>query len=169
MRVPMGAIDRESFVSTSIENMIALIQECRTRNNDLGRTFSAGSISDICNHIGLPFLIDSLTKAGRHQHDAYARDKALAQLRSFGSGSGEFYFAEAMKPSIVNIVSHKSARVRWIHELIQEGETKTEAITRVLKLWDVPENSPQLDKHTITVEYERWLQQQGNPPTIQSS
>ena len=161
----MGAINGEPWVSTSIENMIALIQECRSRNNDLGRTFSAGSISDICHHIGLPFLIVPLTKAGRPQNDACTREKALGQLRSFGSGSGEFYFAEAMKPSIVNIVSHKSARARWIHELIQEGETKTEAITRVLMLWDVPESSPQLDRHTITVEYEQWLQQQDNPPT----
>ena len=162
----MGAINREPFVSTSIENMVALIKDCRMRNNDLGRTFSAGSISDICNHIGLPFLIAPLTKSGRAQNDAYTREKALEQLRSFGSGSGEFYFAEAMKPSIVNIVSHKSARARWIHELIQEGDTKTEAITRVLKLWDVPENSPQLDKYTIKVEYEQWPQQQDNSPTI---
>ena len=91
-------------MSTSIENMIDLIRDCRQHNNDRGSKFSTATISDICNHIRLPFLIEPLTKT---QRTVFNRDKAFKQLRSFGPGTGEFYFAEAMQPSVVNIVTHK--------------------------------------------------------------
>jgi len=147
-------------MSTSIENMIDLIRVCRERNHDLGSTFSAATITDICNHIRLPFLIEALTKTGRAEKASITHTKAFEQLRSFGPNSGEFYFAEAMQPSIVNIVSHRSVRARWIHQLIHEGESKADAIDHVSKLWIVPDNAPDLDRPSVKREYEQWLQAQ---------
>ena len=147
-------------MSTSIETMISLIRECRERNHDLGHKFSTATITDICNHLRLPFLIESLSKTEHSEKACMTREKAFEQLRSFGPGTGEFYFAEAMQPSIASIVTHKSARARWIHQLIQEGESKTDAIAHVLALWIVPDNSPDLDRQTITREYDAWLQRQ---------
>ena len=150
-------------MSTSIENMIDLIRDCRQHNNDRGSKFSTATISDICNHIRLPFLIEPLTKTGRCGKSSMTREKAFEQLRAFGPSSGEHYFAEAMQPSIVNIVTQKSARARWIHQLIQEGESKADAIAHVLALWIVPDQAPDLDTLSLKREYEQWLQLQNKP------
>jgi len=147
-------------MSTSVQYMIDLIGDCRGRNNDLGHRLSTATISDICNHIRLPFLIEPLTKPQRSEKTQMTTEKAFEQLRSFGPGSGEFYFAEALKPSIVNIVINKSARAKWVHQLIQEGESKADAIAHVLALWIVPDNAPEQDSLIIGREYEAWLQQQ---------
>lgn len=147
-------------MSISISEMMQLIHECRTQNNNLDRKLNYRTITDICNHIGLPFLIDSLIKTGRPKKGAYSRKQAFDHLRSFGSGSGEFYFAETMKPSVVNIITHKSMRARWIHQLIQEGLSKNDAIARIVKEWVVPQNSPNLDRRNVKREYEEWLRQQ---------
>jgi hypothetical protein len=150
-------------MSTSVQNMIDLIRDCRGRNHDFGPRFSTATISDICNHIKLPFLIEPLTKTGRSEKPDITIEKAFEQLRSFGPGTGEFYFAETMQPSIVNIVAHKSARAKWIHQLILEGESQTDAIARVVDLWDVPDNVPDLERLTVKREYELWLRQQHKP------
>ena len=144
-------------MSISVENMIDLIRVCRERNNDLGRHFNTATISDICNHIRLPFLIEPLTKT---QRTGFNRDKAFKQLRSFGPGTGEFYFAEAMQPSVVNIVTHKDTRARWIHQLIQEGETQADAVALVVERWNVPDNAPDLDRLGVQREYQQWLAKQ---------
>ena len=151
-------------MSTSLKNMVSLIAECRWRHCDLGHQFSSATISDICNHIQLPFLIEPLTTAGQPGKSRLMRERALKQLRSFGPNTGEFYFAEAMQPSIVNVVAQKSGRARWIHQLIQEGESKTEAIARVIKLWQVPDNAAQLDTLCLEREYREWRQQQADKP-----
>ena len=144
-------------MSISIPEMMQLIHDCRTQNNNLDRKLSYPTIADICNHIRLPFLIEPLTETGRSQKGAYTRKQAFDHLRSFGSGSGEFYFAEAMKPSAVNIVADKSARARWIHQLIHEGVSKNDAIARIVKEWEVPQNSPRLNRENIKREYDKWL------------
>lgn len=150
-------------MSTSIPEMMQLIYDCRTQNNNLDRKLSYRTITDICNHIRLPFLIDPLIKTGRPQKGAYTRKQAFDHLRSFGSGSGEFYFAEAMKPSVGNIVADKSVRAKWIHQLIHEGVSKNDAIARIVKEWEVPQNSPSLNRADIKREYEKWVRQQETP------
>ena len=75
-------------MSISITGMIDLIQECRERHNDFERKLSYKTITDVCRHIRMPFLIDPLTKTGRPKKGAYNRQQALDHLRSFGSGSG---------------------------------------------------------------------------------
>ena len=147
-------------MSISVENMIDLIRVCRERNNDHGPHFNTATISDICNHIRLPFLIEPLTKTGRCGKSSMTREKAFEQLRAFGPSSGEHYFAEAMQPSIVNIVTQKSARARWIHQLIQEGETQADAVALVVERWNVPDNAPDLDRLGVQREYQQWLAKQ---------
>jgi hypothetical protein len=147
-------------MSTSVQKMIHLIQDYRGQNNDLGHKFSAATINDICNHIQLPFLAELLTISGHSEKTGFTRKKALEQLRSFGQNTGEFYFAEAIQPSIVNRVTDKSARAKWIHQLIQEGESRAEAIARVVELWQVPDNSPDLNRPSVQREYQQWLKQQ---------
>jgi len=147
-------------MSTSVQNMIDLIRDCRQRNNDLGHRFSSATISDICNHIRLPFLIESLSKTERAETAQITREKAFEQLRSYGPKTGEFYFAEVLKPSIVNIVTDKSARANWVHQLIQEGESQADAIARVVALWNIPDNASVLDRLSVERDYQQWLQQQ---------
>ena len=147
----------EHLVSISIPEMKQLIHDCRTQNNNLGPKLSYQTITDICNHIRLPFLIEPLIKTGRPKQGAYTRKQAFDHLRSFGSGSGEFYFAEVMKPSVINIVADKTARARWIHQLIHEGVSKNDAIARIVKAWEMPPNSPRLNRENITRDYEEWL------------
>ena len=147
-------------MSTSIETMISLIRECRERNHDLGHKFSTATITDICNHLRLPFLIESLSKTERAETAQITREKAFEQLRSYGPGTGEFYFAEVLKPSIVNIVTDKSARANWVHQLIQEGESQADAIARVVALWNIPDNASVLDRLSVERDYQQWLQQQ---------
>ena len=149
-------------MSISITGMIDLIQECRERHNDFERKLSYKTITDVCRHIRMPFLIDPLTKTGRPKKGAYNRQQALDHLRSFGSGSGEFYLAEVLKPSVINIVTHKNIRARWIHELIEKGLDKNAAIAHVVRKWDVAPTSPPLDRRNIKREYDSWLDKQNS-------
>jgi len=149
-------------MSISITGMINLIQECRERHNDSERKLSYKTITDVCTHIRMPFLIDPLTKSGRPKKGAYNRRQALAHLRSFGTASGEFYLAEYIRPSVINIITNKSIRARWIHKLIEEGLDKNAAIAQVVREWDVAPTSPPLDRRNVKREYDQWLDKQNS-------
>ena len=149
-------------MSISITGMINLIQECRERHNDSERKLSYKTITDVCTHIRMPFLIDPLTKTGRPKKGAYNRRQALAHLKSFGTGSGEFYLAEYIRPSVINIITNKSIRARWIHKLIEEGLDKNAAIAHVVREWDVAPTSPPLDRRNVKREYDQWLDKQNS-------
>jgi hypothetical protein len=149
-------------MSISITEMIDLIQECRERHNDSERKLSYKTITDVCTHIRMPFLIDPLTKSGRPKKGAYNRRQALAHLRSFGTASGEFYLAEVLQPSVINIITNKSIRARLIHKLIEEGLDKNAAIAQVVREWDVAPTSPPLDRRNVKREYGQWLDKQNS-------
>jgi hypothetical protein len=149
-------------MSISITGMINLIQECRERHNDSERKLSYKTITDVCTHIRMPFLIDPLTKSGRPKKGAYNRRQALAHLRSFGTASGEFYLAEVLQQSVINIITNKSIRARWIHKLIEEGLDKNAAIAHVVREWDVAPTSPPLDRRNVKREYDQWLDKQNS-------
>lgn len=149
-------------MSISIAEMIDLIQECRKTHNDFGRKLSYKTITDVCTHIRMPFLIDPLTKSGRPKKGAYNRQQALDHLRSFSSGSGEFYLAEVLQQSVINIITNKSIRARWIHKLIEEGLDKNAAIAHVVREWDVAPTSPPLDRRNVKREYDQWLDKQNS-------
>ena len=149
-------------MSISITEMIDLIQECRERHNDSERKLSYKTITDVCTHIRMPFLIDPLTKSGRPKKGAYNRRQALAHLRSFGTASGEFYLAEYIRPSVINIITNKSIRARWVHKLIEEGLDKNAAIAQVVREWDVAPTSPPLDRRNVKREYGQWLDKQNS-------
>lgn len=61
---------------------------------------------------------------------------------------------------MINIVTHKSMRARWIHKLIEEGLDKNAAIALVVRKWDVAPTSPPLDRRNIKREYDQWLDKQ---------
>ena len=149
-------------MSISITGMIDLIQECRQRHNDFERKLSYKTITDICIHIRMPFLIDPLTKTGRPKKGAYNRQQALDHLRSFGSASGEFYLAEFIEPTVIETIKLKNIRARWIHELIEKGLDKNAAIAHVVRKWDVAPTSPPLDRRNIKREYDSWLDKQNS-------
>ena len=149
-------------MSISVNGMRDLIQECRETHNDFERKLSYKTITDVCTHIRMPFLIDPLTKAGRPKKGAYNRRQAMAHLRSFGTGSGEFYLAEVLQQSVINIITNKSIRARWIHKLIEEGLDKNAAIAQVVREWDVAPTSPPLDRRNVKREYDQWLDKQNS-------
>jgi hypothetical protein len=149
-------------MSISVNGMRDLIQECRETHNDFERKLSYKTITDVCTHIRMPFLIDPLTKAGRPKKGAYNRRQAMAHLRSFGTGSGEFYLAEVLQQSVINIITNKSIRARWIHKLIEEGLDRNAAIAYVVREWDVAPTSPPLDRRNVKREYDEWLDKQNS-------
>jgi hypothetical protein len=63
---------------------------------------------------------------------------------------------------VINIITNKSIRARWIHKLIEEGLDKNAAIAQVVREWDVAPTSPPLDRRNVKREYDQWLDKQNS-------
>ena len=137
--------------------MRAIIAECRAQHNNRRGILSAASIGDICGRIGLAFLTRPLIDLTRISAADSPSMRALEQLRSFGADSGEYYFAERLRPSIAGTVVARDARSRWVHALLQQGSEAIEAYDLVVDRWIVEPWERPIDRHCVEAEYRTWL------------
>lgn len=144
-------------MSVSITSMRSLIAECRAKSNNCRGRFNADTIAEICLRLELSFLIDSLVELKPNSAMGSAAVRALEHLRSFGADSGEFYFAQRLRPSIVDSVVRSDARPRWIKALIEQGSDEVDAFTMVVDRWLVEPWEKAIDRQSVECEYRVWL------------